>query len=142
MKKILLMALILCIILGLNGCGSKMPYDLKGTAEIEVYAYDSSSEEPFAQIIVDGQEEVSHLVDNFSSLKLKKMEHTDPCILGFEFWFKDANGTELAHISLTYGPWPWVIVGGTAYADLDSGIDLEFLYQLVDVTVTTVPRIE
>ena len=55
---------------------------------------------------------------------------------------KDADGNELAHISLPYGPWPWVDVGGVAYADVNKDIDLEFLSQLVDITVTTGPKTE
>ena len=142
MKKILLLALTLSLILGLTACGSRMPYDLEGTVSVELHAYDSSSEEPFAKIVIDGQEDVSCLVDNFSSLKLKELEHTEPAILGYEFWFKDANGNELAYISLPYGPWPWVVVGGTAYADVNGNIDLEFLAQLVDITVTTGSKTE
>ena len=142
MKKMFLQAISLSLILCLTACGSKMPYDLRGTASVELHAYDSSSEEPFAKIVVDGQEDVTHLVDNFSSLKLKKLEHTEPSILGYEFWFKDADGNELAYISLPYGPWPWVVVSGTAYADVNSDIDLEFLAQLVDITVTTGPKAE
>lgn len=142
MKKILLSALSLSLILCLSACGSKMPYNLEGTASVELHAYDSSSKEPFAKIVVDGHEDVAHLVDNFSSLKLKKLEHTEPSILGYEFWFKDANGNELAYISLPYGPWPWVVVGGTAYADVNGDIDLDFLVQLVDITVTTGPKTE
>ena len=142
MKKILLLALSLSLIFCLTACGSKMPYNLEGTTSVELHAYDSSSEEPFAQIVVDGQEDISRLIDIFSSLKLKKLDHTEPSILGYEFWFKDADGNELAYISLPYGQWPWVVVGGTAYADVNSGIDLEFLAQLVDITVTTVPMTE
>lgn len=142
MKKIILLALSLSLILCLTACSSKMPYNLEGTASVELHAYDSSSAEPFAKIVVNGQEDVSHLVDNFSFLKLKELEHTEPSILGYEFWFKDADGNDLAHISLPYGPWPWVVVGGTAYADVNGDIDLEFLAQLVDITVTTGPKTE
>ena len=142
MKKIILLALSLSLILCLTFCSSKMPYNLEGTASVELHAYDSSSEKPFAKIVVDGQEDVARLVDNFSSLKLKELEHTEPSILGYEFWFKDADGNDLAHISLPYGPWPWVVVGGTAYADVNGDIDLDFLVQLVDITVTTGPKTE
>ena len=142
MKRIVLLALSLSLVLCLTACGSKTPYNLEGTTSVELHAYDSSSEEPFAKIVVDGQEDVSRLVDIFSSLKLKKLDHTEPSILGYEFWFKDAEGNKLAHISLPYGPWPWVDVGGTAYADVNSGIDLEFLAQLVGITVTTGPKTE
>ena len=96
MKKIILLALSLSFVLCLTACGSKMPYNLEGTASVELHAYDSSSEEPFAKIVVDGQEDISRLVDIFSSLKLKKLDHTEPSILGYEFWFKDADGNELA----------------------------------------------
>lgn len=142
MKKTIIWALSLSLALCLTACGTKMPYKLEGTASVELHAYDSSSEEPFAKIILDGQEDVVRLVDNFSSLKLKELEHTEPAILGYEFWFKDADGNELAHISLPYGPWPWVDVGGVAYADVNKDIDLEFLSQLVDITVTTGPKTE
>ena len=140
MRKIIMLTLSFSLILCLTACSAKMPYDLKGTVSIELHAYDSSSAEPFAKIAVNGHEDVARLVNNFSSLKLKKLEHTEPSILGYEFWFKDSAGNELAHISLPYGPWPWVIVDGTAYADVNGDIDLEFLAQLVDITVTTLPR--
>lgn len=140
MKRLIILVLLLGLTSLLTACGSTMPYNLEGTASVEFHVYDSSSEEPFAKIVVDGQEDVSRLVDNFSSLKLKKLEHTEPSILGYEFWFKDADGNELAHISLPYGPWPWVVVGGTAYADVNGDIDLDFLAQLVDITVATGPK--
>lgn len=142
MKKLLFLMLTLSLLLCLMACKTKMPYDLTGTESVEIYAYDSSSADPFAKIIVDGKDDVSSLVDNFNSLQLKKLDHTEPSILGYEFWFRDAAGSELAYISLPYGPWPWVVVNGTAYADVKKEIDLEFLARLVDITVTTGPKNE
>ena len=49
---------------------------------------------------------------------------------------RDENGEEIANIELPYGPSPWVVVGGTAYQDVDGGIDVEYLAQLIDPAVT------
>ena len=49
MKKILLLALSLSLILCLTGCGTRMPYDLSGTASVDLHAYDNDSSEPFAK---------------------------------------------------------------------------------------------
>jgi len=139
MKKLIaIIALSLSLILCLTACGSKMPYDLSGTASIELHAYDTDSTEPFAKIVVDG-EDVATIVEMFSSLKLKEMKYTEPSINGYDFWFKDADGNEIAKLSLPYGPSPWVVVKGTAYQDVNGGVDLNYLAQLVDVTVSAGP---
>jgi predicted small lipoprotein YifL len=86
MKKLIAMlALSLSIILCLTACGAKMPYDLSGTASVELHAYDTDSTEPFAQIVVDG-EDVGDIVEMFSSLKLKELDYTEPSINGYDFW--------------------------------------------------------
>ena len=95
MKKLIaILALSLSLILCLTVCGSKMPYDLSGTASVELHAYDNDSTEPFAKIVVDG-EDVATIVEMFNSLKLKEMKYTEPSINGYDFWFKDADGNEL-----------------------------------------------
>ena len=138
MKKMLLLALALGLILSVVACGAMMPYDLTGTASIELHAYNSDSTEPFAKVSVDG-EEVATLVEMFSSLKLKELDYTEPSIKGYDFWFRDENGNQITKISLPYGPSPWVDVAGTAYQDVDGGVDLDFLAQLVDIAVSTGP---
>ena len=87
MKRILVFALSLSLLLCLTACGSKMPYDLSGTASVELHAYDNDSAEPFAKIVVDG-EEIATIVEMFSSLKLKEMKYTEPSFHGYDFWFK------------------------------------------------------
>ena len=139
MKKLIaILALSLSLILCLTACGSKMPYDLSGAASIELHAYDNDSTEPFAKIVVDG-EEVAAIVEMFGSLKLKELNYTEPSINGYDFWFKDADGNEIAKLSLPYGPSPWVVVGATAYQDVNGGVDLDYLAQLVDMTVSAGP---
>ena len=139
MKKLIaILALSLSLILCLTACGSKMPYDLSGAASIELHAYDNDSTEPFAKIVVDG-EEVATIMEMFNSLKLKGMKYTEPSFRGYDFWFKDEDGNEIAKLSLPYGPSPWVVVRGTAYQDVNGGVDLDFLAQLVDMTVSAGP---
>ena len=139
MKKLIaILALSLSLILCLTACGSKMPYDLSGTTSVELHAYSNDSTEPFAKIVVDGEDVVT-IVEMFNSLKLKEMKYTEPSINGYDFWFKDADGNEIAKLSLPYGPSPWVVVKGTAYQDVNGGVDLNYLAQLVDMTVSAGP---
>ena len=134
MKKILSFILLLSIIATLTACSAKLPYDLSNTSSIEIHAYGNDSAEPFAKFIVNG-EEVAILTQMFSSLKLKELKYTEPSIRGYVFWFRNENGEEIAEIELPYGLSPWVVVGGTAYQDVDGGIDVEYLAQLVGPAV-------
>lgn len=139
MKKLIaILVLSLSLILCLTACGSKMPYDLSGTVSVELHAYNNDSTEPFAKIIVDG-EDVATIAEMFSSLKLKELDYTEPSINGYDFWFKDADGNEIAKLSLPYGPSPWVVFKGTAYQDVNGGVDVDYLAQLVDMTVSAGP---
>ena len=139
MKKLIaILALSLSQLLCLTACGSKMPYDLSGTASVELHAYDTDSTEPFAKIVVDG-EEVTTIVEMFSTLTLKELKYTEPSIRGYELWFKDADGNEIAKLSLPYDPSPWVVFKGTAYQDVNGGVDVDYLAQLVDMTVSAGP---
>ena len=129
MKKLIaILVLSLSLILCLTACGSKMPYDLSGTASVELHAYNNDSTEPFAKIGVDG-EDVATIVEMFNSLKLKEMKYTEPSICGYEFWFRDENGSEIVKIELPYGPSPWLVVGGTEYPyqDVNGGVDVDYL---------------
>ena len=135
MKKLLSFVLLLSMITSLAACSAKSVYDLSNTASIEIHAYDNESAEPFAKIILN-DEEAATLTQMFSSLKLKELKYTEPSIRGYVFWFRNENGEEIANIELPYGPSPWVVVGGTAYQDVDGGIDVEYLAQLIDPAVT------
>ena len=135
MKKLLSFVLLLSMITSLAACSAKSVYDLSNTASIEIHAYDNESAEPFAQFVVNG-DEAATLTQMFSSLKLKELKYTEPSIRGYVFWFRNENGEEIANIELPYGPSPWVVVGGTAYQDVDGGIDVEYLAQLIDPAVT------
>lgn len=137
-KLIVILALSLSLILCVTACGSKMPYDLSGTASVELHAYNNDSTEPFAKIVVDG-EDVATIVEMFSSLKLKELDYTEPSIKGYDFWFKDADGNEIAKLSLPYRLSPWVVFKGTAYQDVNGGVDVDYLAQLVDMTVSAGP---
>ena len=141
MKKFLSYILLLSIITSLAACSAKLPFDLSDTSSIEIHAYGNDSAEPFAKFIVNG-EEVTILTQMFSSLKLKELKYTEPSIRGYEFWFRNENGDEIAKIELPYGPFPWVVVKGTAYQDVDGGIDIEYLAQLVEIASAAGPMVK
>ena len=141
MKKVLSFILLLSIIATLTACSAKLPYDLSNTSSIEIHAYGNDSAEPFAKFIVNG-EEVAILTQMFSSLKLKELKYTEPSIRGYEFWFRNENGDEIAKIELPYGPSPWVVVKGTTYQDVDGGIDIEYLAQLVEIASAAGPMVK
>ena len=141
MKKFLSYILLLSIITSLAACSAKLPYDLSDTSSIEIHAYGNDSAEPFAKFIVNG-EDVVILTQMFSSLNLKELRYTEPSIRGYEFWFRNENGDEIAKIELPYGPFPWVVVKGTAYQDVDGGIDVEYLAQLVEIASAAGPMVK
>ena len=141
MKKFLSYILLLSIIATLAACSAKLPYDLSDTSSIEIHTYGNDSAEPFAKFIVNG-EDVVILTQMFSSLNLKELKYTEPSIRGYEFWFRNENGDEIAKIELSYGPSPWVVVKGTAYQDVDGGIDVEYLAQLVEIASAAGPMLK
>ena len=141
MKKFLSYILLLSIITSLAACSAKLPFDLSDTSSIEIHAYGNDSAEPFAKFIVNG-EDVVILTQMFSSLNLKELKYTEPSIRGYEFWFRNENGDEIAKIELPYGPSPWVVVKGTAYQDVDGGIDVEYLAQLVEIASAAGPMVK
>ena len=141
MKKFLSYILLLSIITSLAACSAKLPFDLSDTSSIEIHAYGNDSAEPFAKFIVNG-EDVVILTQMFSSLNLKELKYTEPSIRGYEFWFRNENGDEIAKIELPYGPSPWVVVKGTAYQDVDGGIDVEYLAQLVEIASAAGPMLK
>ena len=141
MKRIVSFVLLLCIFATVVACSSKLPYDLSNTSSIEIHAYGNDSAEPVAKFVVNG-EDVAILTQMFSSLKLKELKYTEPSIRGYEFWFRNENGDEIAKIELPYGPTPWVVVKGTAYQDVDGDIDVEYLDQLVESASTAGPMVK
>ena len=141
MKKLILLILSFSLILYTVACSTMKPYDLEGTDSIEIHAYGNESAEPVAEFVVKG-EDAERIVEMFSSLKLKEMNYTEPSIRGYEFWFRDKNGDQIARLELPFGHSPWVVVGGSVYQDVNSGIDTEYLAQLVDIASTSGPMVK
>ena len=137
MKKILIITLV-CMILCFTACSASLPYNLEGTCSIEIHAYGNESAEPVAEFAVKG-EDAERIVEMFSSLKLKEMNYTEPSIRGYVFWFRNENGDEIAKIELPYRKYPWIVVKGTPYQDVDGGVDVVYLTQLVDIASTAGP---
>ena len=141
MKKFILLILSFILILYTVACSTMKPYDLEGTDSIEIHAYGNESADPVAEFVVKG-EDAERIVEMFRSLKLKEMNYTEPSIRGYEFWFRDKNGDQIAKLELPFGHSPWVVVGGSVYQDVNSGIDTEYLAQLVDIASTSGPMVK
>ena len=73
MKRILIFALSLSLLLCLTACGSKMPYDLEGTASVKIHAYDNESAEPVAEFVVKG-EVATEADDSYTSHNTKLLD--------------------------------------------------------------------
>lgn len=131
----LFLGLVLCF--AVVGCGATPPCDLSGTTEIEIHAYDNDSSEPFAKVIINGKEDVAAIIANFSALSLKKMDYVEPSVAGYDLYFRDASDNQLAQLCLPYGPDPWVVCGGDAYAVQEGSVDVDFLAQLVETAVSS-----
>lgn len=141
MRKLTYLTLALPLILTLAGCGgSNMPYDVEGTAKIEIRAYDGSSNEPYATVVVDGAVDVDAIVEHFSSLPLKQQKNVEPSVLGYELFFHDHDENQLAKLSLPYGPTPWIDCGGNSYMVTEGAIDVEYLAELVDIAASSGPK--
>lgn len=136
MKKLLSFALMFLLAFTLLGCQKvTLPYDLNGTVSVEIQAFNNDSSEPFAQFIVEGKDSDA-IVEMFSSLTLKELNYMEPSIRGYVFWFRDETGNDIAKIELPYGSSPLVVVDGTPYEDINSGVDIQYLGQLVDTLAT------
>ena len=137
MKKLLSFALMFLLALTLLGCQKvTLPYDLNGTVSVEIQAFNNDSSEPFAQFIAEGKD-AEEIVEMFSSLTLKELNYMEPSIRGYVFWFRDETGNDIAKIELPYGSSPLVVVGGTPYQDINSGVDIQYIGQLVDTVSTS-----
>jgi len=140
-RKLAYLTFALTLLLTLAGCGgSKMPYDLEGTARIEIRAYDGASNEPYATVVVDGAVDVDAIVEHFSALPLKQQKNVEPSVLGYELFFHDHNENLLAKLSLPYGPTPWIDCSGDSYMVTTGAVDVEYLAQLVNIAVSTGPK--
>lgn len=134
-------ALVMMLCLLLAGCGAKMPYDLSGTTQVEIHAYTGEGAEPYAQVVVDGKENVMTIIESFSALSLKKMDYVEPSVAGYDLYFRNAAGEQIAKLCLPFGPTPWVICGSDAYAIQKGSINMDFIAQLVETAATTEPKL-
>ena len=142
MRKLASFILALALLPALAGCsGSSLPYDLDGTNKVEIRAYDSASVEPYATVVLDGAADVDVIVKHFSALPLKEQKNVEPSVLGYELFFHDGDGNQLAKLSLPYGPTPWIDCGGKSYIVTDGEVDVGYLDQLVDIAISSGPMV-
>ena len=105
MKKLLALALALICALGLVGCSNGSIKGIDKATEIEVVQYDISSGAEIGTVVLTEKADIKHIVDNINSLKLKKMENTDPTVLEYKLVFCNANNEVIETVSIPANDW-------------------------------------
>ena len=105
MKKLIALLLALLCVLGLAGCSNSAMKEINKATEVEVIQYDKSSGAEIATVVLTEETDIKHIVDNFNSLKLKKMENTDPTVLEYKLVFCNANNEVIETVSIPANDW-------------------------------------
>ena len=105
MKKLIALVLALICVLGLVGCSNGSIKGIDKAAEIEVVQYDISSGTEIGTVVLTEEADIKHIVDNINSLKLKKMENTDPTVLEYRLVFCNANNKVIETVSIPANDW-------------------------------------
>ena len=105
MKKLIALVLALICVLGLVGCSNGSIKGIDKATEIEVVQYDISSGAEIGTVVLTEEADIKHIVDNINSLKLKKMENTDPTVLEYKLVFCNANNEVIETVSIPANDW-------------------------------------
>ena len=105
MKKLIAIVLALICVLGLVGCSNGSIKGIDKATEIEVVQYDISSGAEIGTVVLTEEADIKHIVDNINSLKLKKMENTDPTVLEYKLVFCNANNEVIETVSIPANDW-------------------------------------
>ena len=105
MKKLIALVLALICVLGLVGCSNGSIKGIDKATEIEVVQYDISSGAEIGTVVLTEEADIKHIVDNINSLKLKKMENTDPTVLEYRLVFCNANNKVIETVSIPANDW-------------------------------------
>ena len=105
MKKLVALVLALVCVLGLVGCSNGSIKGIDKATEIEVVQYDISSGAEIGTVVLTEEADIKHIVDNINSLKLKKMENTDPTVLEYKLVFCNANNEVIETVSIPANDW-------------------------------------
>ena len=105
MKKLIALVLALICVLGLVGCSNGSIKGIDKATEIEVVQYDISSGAEIGTVVLTEEADIKHIVDNLNSLKLKKMENTDPTVLEYKLVFCNSNNKVIKTVSIPVNEW-------------------------------------
>ena len=105
MKKLIALVLALICVLGLVGCSNGSIKGIDKATEIEVVQYDISSGAEIGTVVLTEEADIKHIVDNINSLKLKKMENTDPTVLEYRLVFCNVNNKVIETVSIPANDW-------------------------------------
>ena len=104
-EKLIALVLALICVLGLVGCSNGSIKGIDKATEIEVVQYDISSGAEIGTVVLTEEADINHIVDNINSLRLKKMENTDPTVLEYKLVFCNANNEVIETVSIPANDW-------------------------------------
>ena len=130
-KKAVIVCCALLSLLILTGCNADSPIkSISEAAKIEILASETDE-----TVVLTETEAVCHICDNLVSLKLRKMEYTEPTMLVYTLRFYDADGEQLEVIRIPAHD--WIDYGDGYFYSITGGeLDRGYINEIVDAVKT------
>ena len=135
MRKYIALVLALVCVLSLVGCSNSSIKGIDKAAKIEVIQYDISNGEETGTVAITEETSIKHIVDNLHSLKLKKMENTDPTVLEYKLVFYNTSEETIETVSIPVND--WVSYEGYFHSVTSGELDRTYIAGLFNSTKST-----
>ena len=90
-------------------------------------------------VVITGEVDIKHICDNLRSLKLVKMEYTEPTALVYTLKFYDEEGILIEKLGIPVHD--WIAYDGYFHYISEGEFDREFIDGLVDFAVSSGPKV-
>ena len=100
--------------------------EIEDATRIEIIKYDIGKE--IGVVTVTEEAIVKHIVDNLTSLRLKKLEYNESTAIEYELTFYDADGEMIKVISISLNE--WVDYHGSLHSVIKGELDAEYIAEL------------
>ena len=90
-------------------------------------------------VVITGESDIRHICDNLRSLKLVKMEYTEPTALVYTLKFYDEEGIMIAAPGIPVHD--WIAYDGYFHYISEGEFDREFIDGLVELAVSSGPKV-
>ena len=90
-------------------------------------------------VVITGEPDIKHICDNLRSLKLVKMEYTEPTALVYTLKFYDEEGILIEKLEIPVHD--WIAYDGYFHYISEGEFDREFIDGLVELAVSSGPKV-